>query len=129
MTGATEFLILVNDVFGVCGHEEFSRFAEVEFFRMVAEASTLDRVRLAALAQSDADLQMPIMSPVSPDAWSVKESTATEEDEPAWGNREERAIEMEVSTAAANLTGGADAVIMRHPAAVATIKKFITELV
>ena len=92
-------------------------------------ASTLDRVRLAALAQSDADLQMPIMSPVSPDAWSVKESTATEEDEPAWGSREERAIDMEVSTAAANLTGGADAVIMRHPAAVATIKKFITELV
>ena len=33
-------------------------------------ASTLDRVRLAALAQSDADLQMPIMSPVSPDAGS-----------------------------------------------------------
>lgn len=92
-------------------------------------ASTLDRVRLAALAQSDADLQMPIIAPVSPDSWSVKESSASEEDEPAWGNREERAIEMEVSTAAANLTGGADAVIMRHPAAVATIKKFITELV
>ena len=92
-------------------------------------ASTLDRVRLAALAQSDADLQMPIVAPVSPDSWSVKESTASEEDEPAWGCQEERAIEMEVSTAAANLTGGADAVIMRHPAAIATIKKFITELV
>ena len=92
-------------------------------------ASTLDRVRLAALAQSDADLQMPIMSPVSPDTWAVKESTASEEDEPEWGSREERAIGMEVSTAAANLTGGADAVIMRHPAAVATIKKFITDLV
>ncbi len=92
-------------------------------------ASTLDRVRLAALAQSDADLQMPIIAPVSTDTWGVKESSASEEDEPAWGSREERAIEMEVSTAAANLTGGADAVIMRHPAAVATIKKFITELV
>ncbi len=92
-------------------------------------ASTLDRVRMAALAQSDADLQMPIVSPVSPDTWSVKESTASEEDEPAWGCREERGIEMEVSTAAANLIGGADAVIMRHPAAIATIKKFITELV
>ena len=92
-------------------------------------ASTLDRVRLAALAQSDADLQMPIISPVSTDTWGVKESSATEEDEPAWGCQEERAIEMEVSTAAANLTGGADAVIMRHPAAIATIKKFITELV
>ena len=92
-------------------------------------ASTLDRIRLAALEQSDADLQMPIMSPVSPDAWSVKEATASEEDEPAWGNQEERGIAMEISTAAANLTGGADAVIMRHPAAVATIRKFISELV
>ena len=92
-------------------------------------ASTLDRVRLAALAQSDADLQMPIIAPVSIDTWGVKESSASEEDEPAWGNQEERAISMEVSTAAANLTGGADAVIMRHPAAIATIKKFISELV
>ena len=91
-------------------------------------ASTLDRIRLAALAQSDADLQMPIIAPVSTDTWGVKESTASEEDEPAWGCTEERAIEMEVATAAANLTGGADAVIMRHPAAIATIKKFITEL-
>ncbi len=92
-------------------------------------ASTLDRVRLAALAQSDADLQMPILAPVSTDTWSVKESTASEEDEPAWGSREERGISMEISTAAANLTGGADAVILRHPAAVATVKQFIAELV
>ncbi len=92
-------------------------------------ASTLDRIRLAALQQSDADLQMPIIAPVSTDTWGVKESTASEEDEPSWGSQEERAIEMEVSTAAANLTGGADAVIMRHPAAIATIKKFIDELV
>ena len=92
-------------------------------------ASTLDRIRLAALAQSDADLQMPIIAPVSTDTWGVKESVASEEDVPEWGNQEERAIGMEVSTAAANLTGGADAVIMRHPVAIATIKKFITELV
>ena len=92
-------------------------------------ASTLDRVRLAALAQSDADLQMPIIAPVSTDTWGVKEASASEEDEPVWGCREERAISMEISTAAANLTSGADAVIMRHPVAVATIKKFITELV
>ena len=92
-------------------------------------ASTLDRIRDAALKQSDADLQMPIIAPVSTDTWGVKESTASEADEPTWGCAEERAIGMEVATAAANLTGGADAVIMRHPAAVATIKKFITELV
>ena len=92
-------------------------------------SSTLDRVRDAALKQSDADLQMPIMAPVSTDTWSVKESSASEEDEPAWGSREERGIHMEISTAASNLVGGADAVIMRHPAAIATVKKFINELV
>ena len=92
-------------------------------------ASTFDRIRLAALAQGDADLQMPILAAVCNDTWGVKESSASEEDEPAWGCREERAISMEVATAAADLTGGADAVILRHPASVACVKKFITELV
>ena len=92
-------------------------------------ASTFDRIRLAALAQGDNDLQMPILAAVCNDTWGVKESSATEEDEPAWGCRDERAISMEVATAAANLTGGADAVVLRHPASVATIKKFITELI
>ena len=92
-------------------------------------ASTLDRIRDAALKMADADLQMPILAPVSTDTWGVKESTASEADEPAWGCREERGIQMEIATAAANLTGGADAVVMRHPAAVAAIKKFIGELI
>ena len=92
-------------------------------------ASTFDRIRLAALQQGDSDLQMPILAAVCNDTWGVKESTATEEDEPAWGCQEERAISMEIATAAADLTGGADAVVLRHPASAATIKKFITALV
>ena len=92
-------------------------------------ASTFDRIRLAALAQGDNDLQMPILAAVCNDTWGVKESTASEADEPAWGCVEERAISMEVSTAAADLTGGADAVVLRHPESVATIKKFIAELI
>ena len=92
-------------------------------------ASTLDRIRLAALAQGDTDLQTPILATVCNDVWGVKEATASEEDEPAWGCREERAISMEVATAVADLTGGADAVVLRHPASAATVKKFIAELV
>ena len=92
-------------------------------------ASTFDRIRLAALAQGDNDLQMPILAAVCNDTWGVKESTASEADEPNWGCMEERAISMEVSTAAADLTGGADAVVLRHPESVATIKKFTTELI
>ena len=92
-------------------------------------ASTLDRVKAAALQQGDAQLQMPIMTPVSSDAWGVKEATAAEADMPEWGNQEERAIEMEVVTASACLAGGSDAVILRHPEAVATIAKMIDALI
>ena len=92
-------------------------------------ASTFDRVRLAALQQSDEDLQMPMIAPVSPDTWAVKESQAAGDEEPGWGPLEDRAVDMEISTAAACLAGGADAVILRHPAAVAAIRQFIQELI
>ncbi len=49
-------------------------------------------------------LQMPIITPVGSETWGVKESVATEEDMPAWGNQEERGIDMEVQTAAAVLS-------------------------
>ena len=91
-------------------------------------ASTLDRIRAAALAQSDDQLQMPIMTPVSTEAWSVKEAIMSEADMPEWGCAEERGIEMEITTAAACLTSGSDLVIMKHPAAIATIAKFIDSL-
>ena len=42
--------------------------------------------------------------------------------------QEERGVEMEVTTAAAVLAGGSDAVIMRHPAAIRTIAKMINAL-
>ncbi len=92
-------------------------------------ASTLDRIKAAALQQGDAQLQMPIMTPVSTDAWGVKEASATEEEMPEWGSLEERAIEMEITTASACLTGGSDAVIMRHPAAVEAVAKLIDALI
>ena len=92
-------------------------------------ASTLDRIRAAALAQSDDQLQMPIITPVSPETWSVKESVMSEKDMPEWGDAEERGIEMEITTAAAVLASGSDAVIMRHPAAIRTIAKMIAALV
>ena len=92
-------------------------------------ASTLDRIRAAALAQSDDQLQMPIMTPVSTEAWGVKEAIMSEADMPEWGCAEERGIEMEITTAAACLAGGSDAVIMRHPAAVKAIADMIEALV
>ena len=92
-------------------------------------ASTLDRVKDAALSQSDAMLQMPIITPVSADTWGVKESIMPEADMPEWGSQEERGIEMEIVTAAAVLASGSDAVIMRPPEAIRTIAAMIGELV
>ena len=92
-------------------------------------ASTLDRVKDAALGQSDAMLQMPIITPVSADTWGVKESIMPEADMPEWGSQEERGIEMEIVTAAAVLASGSDAVIMRHPEAIRTIAAMIGALV
>ena len=91
-------------------------------------ASTLDRVKDAALAQNDVMLQMPIITPVSQEAWAVKESIVSEEDFPDWGDRETRGIDMEVCTAAAVIAGGSDAVILRHPQSVATISGLIADL-
>ena len=47
---------------------------------------------------------------------------------PEWGSREERGIDMEVSTAAACLASGSDAVILKHPESIKTIYKLIDEL-
>ena len=91
-------------------------------------SSTLDRVKAAALAQNDAQLQMPIVTPISTETWNVKEAMLSEEEAPEWGNVEERGIEMEITTAAACLTSGTDVVIMKHPAAIKTIAQFIDSL-
>ena len=81
--------------------------------------STMDRVKAAALAQGDVQLQMPIMTPVADEAWNVKEAMASEADMPEWGSQE----------AAAVLASGSNAVILKHPTSVATISKLIKALV
>ena len=91
-------------------------------------SSTLDRVKAAALQQNDAMLQMPIVTPVSPETWGTKEAVLPEAEAPEWGPAEERGIEMEICTASACLVGGSNVVIMKHPASIATIAKFIDSL-
>ena len=90
--------------------------------------STMDRIKGAALSQNDNMLQMPIITTVADESWSVKEAMASEEDMPEWGALEDRGISMEVQTAAAVLASGSDAVILKHPQSVATISKMIKEL-
>ncbi len=90
--------------------------------------STIDRLKAAALTMDDATLQMPIITSVAAEAWSVKESTATQEEMPQWGDLERRGIDMEVVTAAAVLACGSDAVIVKHPESARTIRTMIKRL-
>ena len=92
-------------------------------------ASTIERVKLAALAQGDDMLKMPIITPVSAETWAVKESVASEEDYPDWGSVEARGVNMEISTAAACLAAGSNAIILSHPDSVKTISALIDALV
>ncbi|MDD3217965.1 MAG: acetyl-CoA decarbonylase/synthase complex subunit delta [Lachnospiraceae bacterium] len=91
--------------------------------------STMDRIKGAALSQDDAMLQMPIITPVADEAWSVKEAMASEADMPEWGSQERRGVTMEIMTAAASLAAGSNAVLLKHPQSVKTIANMIKELV
>lgn len=91
--------------------------------------STMDRVKAAALSQNDANLQMPIVTPVASETWSVKEAVSSEADTPEWGNQEERGIDMEVETAMAVIASGSNAVILKHPESVKVISGLMKELV
>jgi acetyl-CoA decarbonylase/synthase complex subunit delta len=92
--------------------------------------TTLDRVKITALDQKDVTLQVPIINPVSASAWGVGEASKSEADAPAgWGPAEPRGISMEVSTAAAIIAAGANAVILRHPKSVETVSKLIKAIV
>ena len=91
--------------------------------------STMDRVKAAALQQGDANLQMPIITPVASEAWGVKEAMASETDAPEWGSQEERGIDMEVETAMAVIAAGSNAVILKHPESIKINSGLMKELV
>ena len=91
--------------------------------------STMDRNKAASLSQNDPNLQMPNVTPVASETWSVKEAMASEADVPEWGDQEARGIDMEVETAMAVIASGSNAVILKHPTSIATITNLVKELV
>jgi acetyl-CoA decarbonylase/synthase complex subunit delta len=90
--------------------------------------SVMERIRLAALTQNDATMQPPIMADVGLYVWKIKEAQASEADLPEWGALQERSIAWEGVTAVSFLVSGAEVLIMRHPAAVEAVEKFISEM-
>jgi len=89
--------------------------------------SVMERLRLAAL-QGDGMTQQPLIVTPGEEAWRTKESRSGEGVPPAWGDWAARAINWEALTAASLVESGADILVLRHPEAVARVKKMITGL-
>jgi len=89
--------------------------------------SVMERLRLAAL-QGDAMTSMPMIVNPGYEAWRFKEAKAAEGVPAEWGDLEERAVAWEALTSISLLQAGADILVMRHPRAVALVKKAIDSL-
>jgi len=90
--------------------------------------SAMERLKVAALLQDDKMTQMPIINDLAPEVWKVKEAKESQESSPHWGDQELRGINWETVSCTSLLLAGADILVMRHPKAVALIKKVINEL-
>ena len=77
--------------------------------------TVFERDRLAALAQNDAKMQVPLLANVGQETWQVKESRASEEELSGHCDRRTRGILWESLTALCLVLAGADLVVVRHP--------------
>lgn len=90
--------------------------------------SVMERIRIAGQIQGDNMLCVPMVADVGFYVWKTKESQASESDIPEWGSLHERAVMWEAVTACSFLLSGAELLIMRHPEAINTVKRFIGDL-
>lgn len=89
--------------------------------------SIMERARLAAF-NGDKMLSMPFILFVGAETWRVKEAVASTKEQPGWGDEKLRGPLWETTTAINMLHAGADILVMRHPTAVATVKRFIDKM-
>jgi acetyl-CoA decarbonylase/synthase complex subunit delta len=91
--------------------------------------SVMERLRMAALAQGDDKLQLPVINNLGNEIWKCKEAKLSAEEAPTLGDPEKRGILMEAAAAVTYLMAGSDVLIMRHPEAIRMAKAYIDLLV
>jgi acetyl-CoA decarbonylase/synthase complex subunit delta len=87
--------------------------------------SVMERLRMAAMAQGDDKLQMPIINNLGNEIWKCKEAKQDVDEAPTLGDPEKRGILMEAVGAVTYLMAGSDILIMRHPESIRLVKAFI----
>jgi acetyl-CoA decarbonylase/synthase complex subunit delta len=90
--------------------------------------SVMERIRAAALTQSDDKLQFPLICNIGKETWKTKEVKIAEQDDPKLGDANKRGILLEAMSAMCLLLAGGDVVIMRHPEAIKLVKEMIGDL-
>jgi acetyl-CoA decarbonylase/synthase complex subunit delta len=89
--------------------------------------SIQERQRLAALG-GDKMMMMPVIVDAGYESWRCKEAKTPDDEAPEWGPQAERGPAWEATTAMTLTHAGCDIVRMRHPGAVATVKKALAGL-
>ncbi len=87
--------------------------------------SVMERIRMAALAQGDDKLQLPLINNLGNEVWKCKEAKQPVDEAPTLGDPEKRGILMEAVGAVAYLMSGSDLLIMRHPESIRLVKSYI----
>jgi len=82
-------------------------------------------MQMAALAQGDDKLQLPLINNLGNEVWKCKEAKQPVDEAPTLGDPEKRGILMEAVGAVAYLMGGSDVLIMRHPESIRLVKSYI----
>ncbi len=86
--------------------------------------SVMERIRLAALA-GDQMLNSPIICIAGEEAWKAKEAKVPAAPDAVWGDPITRGVRWEVATALPLLEAGADVIVLRHPEALAEVRRFV----
>jgi len=87
--------------------------------------SVMERIRMAALAQGDDKLQLPLINNLGNEVWKCKEAKQPADEAPLLGDPEKRGVLMEAVGAVAYLMSGSDILIMRHPESIRLVKSYI----
>ena len=86
--------------------------------------SVMQRIRLAALG-GDRMLNAPVICLVGEEAWKAKEVKVDGTPAAVWGDRARRGVQWEIATALPLLEAGADLLVLRHPEALAEVRRVV----
>jgi len=88
--------------------------------------SVMERIRQAALTQSDDKLQSPFIANLAEEAWKTKEAKTP--DDTKLGEGSKRGVMLESITAISLLLAGADILVMRHPESIKLVRSYMNDM-